>query len=133
MPPPGYPRPLFSPQSSFPNSADANVPSIAAASVASNVDESVASRFASSDFYVTVSLDGTIQLFSLPEQGFDVKGNLLMTFEGGEGKAVTEIVFSPDSRFLSWGREDGTVELYNIKDKTLTLVVDKPEPPPPCG
>lgn len=130
MPPgSGYPRPLFSPPSGDPSSAAANVPSIASASVASNVDENVASKFASSDFYVTVSLDGTIQLFNLPDKGFDIQGNLLMTFEGAP---VTDIVFSPDSRFLSWGREDGTVELYDIQEKTLILVVDKPETSQSC-
>ncbi len=125
-----YPKPLFSPPSGIPSSPDPSVPSIASASFASTVDENVASRFASSDFYVTVSLDGTIQLFNLPQQGFNKKGDLRKTFKGGSGKAVTEIVFSPDSRYLSWGREDGSVELYDIQEDRQFTVVEVE--PPPC-
>jgi WD40 repeat protein len=125
MPERGYPKPLFSP--SGPNSVDASVARVA--------DAEVASRLASSNFYVTVSEDGTIQLFSLPNQGFNVKENLLVTFKGA---SVTDIVFSPDSRFLSWGRGDGSVSLYDIQKDTLVTVVAKsetsqtpPNPEPP--
>jgi WD40 repeat protein len=110
MPPtPGYPKPptaLFSPGGSN--------------------NESVAS----SNVYVTVSEDGTIQLFSLPNQGFKVKGNLQMTFKG---PSVTDIAFSPDGRFLTWGRGDGSVSLYNIQENDLVIVVPPTETSQSCG
>jgi WD40 repeat protein len=115
----GYPLPMFSPPKGVPSSADAFV----------------ASKFAISDFYATVSLDGTIQLFKLPDGPCDRKEDLvlIMTSNGGkindgQDNAVTDIVFSPDGRFLSWGREDGSVSLYDIQATALVIVVA-----PPCG
>lgn len=119
----GYPKPrvLFS-ASSPPSSA----PSTFAASALS---ESAVPRSAPiSSFYATVNLDGTIQIFYIANQGTPLQGNLLRTFpdpkENGlkEISPVTDIAFSPDSRFLSWGRADGTIELYNIQENTLTMV-----------
>jgi WD40 repeat protein len=65
------------------------------------------------NFLISISEDGMIKLMSVANQG-----SLLRTFEGAP---ATSITFSSDSKFLSWGREDGTVELYNIADKVLTV------------
>lgn len=129
----GYPKPprvLFSPSGS-PNSAPSGTPSLMASSGGgTNVPNSAPV----SSFYATVNLDGRIQIFYIANEGTPLQGNLLRTFPdpkavplgSTEIPPVTDIIFSPDSRFLSWGRADGTIALYNIQENSLIMIVDSP-------
>jgi WD40 repeat protein len=124
MPDDGYPRPprvIFS-AISPPGSAPSTL-------AASTLGGTTAPKSAAiSCFYAVVNLDATIQIFRITNQEADFQSNLERTFPDPKENRlkyippVTDIAFSPDSRFLSWGRADGTIELYNIQENTLTMV-----------
>jgi WD40 repeat protein len=132
----GYPRPprvIFSAIS-----PPGNAPStLAASALGSTAPESAAI----SSFYAVVNLDATIQIFNIanPKEE-NLQRFLLRTFPDPQEESlkeipnVTDIAFSPDGRFLSWGRTDGTIELYNIQEDNLTLVtrVDRRDEPSDC-
>jgi WD40 repeat protein len=50
-------------------------------------------------------------------QLWDFKGNLLHTLQGDSDKAFVSLSFSPNSQKLASIRQDGTLDLWNLKDE----------------